>query len=115
MMKIISQKSLAKLSLLITAVLVHNSSAYAQSSLTNAQTFSRDNVQKQIIQVGTPTVRTSEEMERDNARATHSTPVAIPFRPTIDRATYQRLKDEAQAQRGVSRSGSSHDSRSNHE
>ena len=100
----VPQKLIAGIGTLLATVLIQNGLVQAQTSPTNPQTSSTTNVQKHIIQLTAPTVRTSEEMERDNARVVNTTPRAIPFRPTIDPATYRRLKDKAEAQSVTPRS-----------
>lgn len=86
-------KFIAGIGMLLAAMLIQKGLVQAQTAPTNAQRVSTTNVQKQILQLNTPTVRTAEDMERDNTRAINTTPRAIPFRPTIDSATYRRLKD----------------------
>jgi hypothetical protein len=93
MFKKTPHKLIAGIGMLLVAMLIQKGLVQAQTPPSNAQGVSTTNVQKQIIQLNTPTVRTAEDMERDNARAINTTPRAIPFRPTIDPATYRRLKD----------------------
>ena len=76
---------------ILTSGLVQNSTVEAQISATP--------MQKKIIQLTPATVRTPEDMRRDDVRFINTLPQAILFRPGIDLETYRRLKDEANARR----------------
>lgn len=67
-----------------------------QSSPTEAQTSP---IKKRVIELSLPTTRTPRQMLVDDSRfpSIAATSKVIPFRPTIDRETYQRLKTQAQA------------------
>lgn len=57
-------------------------------------------MQKHIIQLEPASVRTPEDMQRDDVKSVNIIPIAIPFRPTIDSTSYQQLKAVAQRTSG---------------
>lgn len=72
--------------------LIQTNTVEPQTSLTS--------MQKHIIQLEPASVRTPEHMQRDDVKSVNISPIAIPFRPTIDSTIYQQLKAAAQLTSG---------------